>query len=403
MEDNTKSKDQAGSTDAETPRIVELTPDMEIATNAGGKVIELTEALDGTADLETEDPALTPPQPSPQTPDKPMAVETESRTSDIEKEIDLAFESVQSPETQAQAEADGDKVSQLTDMADTVLSEKEQDHEDKQAFETEDAESDERETTDAGFEQEPGMTFELAPDVEMEAAKQPPVEEPLPEVEPQTLSAITEEPEDDAIDLVDIVEPPTPVAKTAEEDDDDIIELTRIVSTRAEADTEADEDDDIIELVNIVPTAAPEKTFTDEPAAQPVSADVEDDDPAGYNEQIIKLSDVLNEAKKRNLTPEEGDAFGLDAALTVDARPERDDETLDNLGMELDLPFDSGETQAEDLPEDKIEAAVERLLYTKYAPQIEKAIAQAVKRTVAREVEIIKRSLLRQRDDELDD
>ena len=95
MKDRDKSKAHGAAGDAES--IVELTPDMELSEDSDVKIIDLTNAIDGPADI----PAVSPPaaksaagkvpevekatSPAPAGQDAPDA---------IEQEVDAAFDAV---------------------------------------------------------------------------------------------------------------------------------------------------------------------------------------------------------------------------------------------------------------------------------------------------------------------
>lgn len=189
----------------------------------------------------------------------------------------------------------------------------------------------------------------------------------------------------DFIELTDIVESdrlPLGALETAvdngSQEDDPVIELTDIADP-AELKTgtlEAEAaDDDIIELTD--------KVDADEIARELAAAKRAALEGVG-DSQVIQLTDVLK-AARHQIGPDDVDTPQTSAG----EKPAAD------LGMEIqeELAGSLGP-----VPAHQIEAAVEKIIRTRYADTIERLIAQAVEQAVSNEIQSIKRTFMEDND-----
>ncbi|MEJ2661281.1 MAG: hypothetical protein P8Z73_11240 [Desulfobacteraceae bacterium] len=432
MEDRDKSK----GTKSES--IVDLTPDMEVTDASQIEIIDLTDIVDGPDEIP---PSGVPVEETPTASEPPASRPFSGNTvsSAIEKEVEAAFDFVQSPISEAtqeeppQSDHKGlmDKLSDIPQLVDDAL--------------------DDSGAQDNGMEDD---------DKAADAA------------------AGTDEADDEIIELTDIVDPgELEAAGLKMEEDDEIIELTDIVdpSEFEAAGLIMEEEDEIIELTDIVDpaelhvgAAEPEDTGAVQPAASgaPDEAGLEDQeyedllemiDTLDADDLLMDLAEEANEGLEpasREPDVEETEAAAADAAgpETGDA-PDEDREyedlleTIDSLDPEdllvsvdeaglLESGQEAGEADEEEglvtltdvlnrnnadtvemppvervsgvireveeetgrdvktLTDLEVEAAVERILKTKYAETIERLIAKAVEKAVNREIENLKRTML---------
>ena len=434
MEDRDKSK----GTKSES--IVDLTPDMEVTDASQIEIIDLTNIVDGPDEIP---PSGVPVEETPTASEPPASRPFSGNTvsSAIEKEVEAAFDFVQSPISEAtqeeppQSDPKGlmDTLSDIPQLVDDALD-------------------------DSG-----------AQDNGMEA-----------DAEAADAAAGTDEADNEIIELTDIVDPgELEAAGLKMEEDDEIIELTDIVdpSEFEAAGLIMEEEDEIIELTDIVDpaelhvgavAAEPEDTGAVQPAASgtPADAGLEDQeyedllemiDTLDADDLLMDLAEEANEGLEpasREPDVEETEAAAADAAgpETGDA-PDEDREyedlleTIDSLDPEdllvsvdeaglLESGQEAGEADEEEglvtltdvlnrnnadtvemppvervsgvireveeetgrdvktLTDLEVEAAVERILKTKYAETIERLIAKAVEKAVNREIENLKRTML---------
>ena len=242
--------------------------------------------------------------------------------------------------------------------------------------------------------------------------------------------------QDDIIALTDIVEPQSErvdtmaAAAPVMDDEDRIIELTDIVepqSQRAEAMAAAapamDDEDDIIELTDIVePETADEEwaqlTLSEltDPDAEEVTGQLPDtneyfekqhqsveetlselesmmDDTFSGQEGLLELNDVLEDQNEPKAAFDAvDDEVSEEAATDLDSRADEDFP----IGIALD---EITEDQIPDLPppsltNEQIDAALERLIQTKYGQSIEQFIAASIEKIVTKQIESLRQSLL---------
>ncbi len=400
MEDNSKPKDRPASKVPAKDKIVELMPNMEVETDSRGKIIDLTRAINGTADQ------LAPQTARVQTPAEDVgATQDQQAATDhgipaaIEKDVDAAFntlDSVQSKDSTEKMPA-SDDLDDLTDMVDSALRETD--------------EKEETSTNESSTSEEP--VLELASELDEEI----PLENTLQESGPQTTgtnaaidqetdsAALTPEAtdaeEDEILELTDMVDadelvqtPAEPAATAA--DEDEILELTDMVDPveMAEAAGDSaidldDEDDDVIELTDMVDPAeiAAALAEPDAPLDELDERQTGLDELGMDNDQVIQLDSVLS----RSLQNDAQSALIAEETEADEQLPSEENFPTSSLGMELEE-----ETPEEPvaLTEKEIEEAIERIIRTKYATSIEKLVAATVERVVKREIEEIKRSLM---------
>ncbi len=439
MEDRNKPKAHKAAGDAES--IVELTSDMELPEDSDVRIIDLTDAIDGPVDVAvTTPPAVTSPtEKLPETEATAPPTPTGQVTPNfIEQEVDAAFDAVQAPlqkTAQGQESIDHDEklIDRLSDIPRMVDS----------ALETADS-GDTRMEKIAADKAEPMEPPELAVE-DMAAA--------AAELDSAISGSDRDDEDEEIINLTEIVDPSLfqPADSQQDEGDDQIIELTDIVDPaelRVKAVIETQDDEKILELTDIVDPAeleaapayataqAPEQSgdFADhgmtwkteiiadqtadkpeieaapidsgslpenlapEPAADPISTGAIapfEDDPR-HQESVIRLSDVLSHNFPRDeRPPTEEIKMGVEEELAKQTISLEAEDTANAMGLDLDLDLEKETRQGgKPLTDPEIEAAIERIILTKYAETIEQLIAKAVEKAVTREIENIKRAML---------
>jgi hypothetical protein len=442
MEERNKLKARSANDDVQD--IVELTPDMEVPDQSAIQIIDLTDALDGPEPGRTLDPAPSVsgaqqsasavPIEEAQTAAPPVQSES---ISDIELEVDAAFDAVQAPiedepktvanEFEAvDSDALLDRLSGIPARVDAALEAQQnavrpQTEEaqmvadaavDTQAIDAEALSADAAELEEAMS----GHLHEASEDEVIE------LNERVDSV--QTGSDDFLEQEEDIIELTDIVDPAELRVPAASDtiDDDEIIELTDIVGpaelSRAEAGWP--EDDEVLELTEVVEPAEMHVPLMDhEPPAREAAQVRADEDtlapePMTYGaeslepieigaipdleeeplteENIIRLSDVLDhQGRDIEPIPIEQIKMGAEETLATQHISLEAEDTAEALGLDLEQGRQEEEIT---LTDSQIEAAVERIIQKKYAATIEQLVAQAVEKAVAREIETIKRAML---------
>ena len=152
-----------------------------------------------------------------------------------------------------------------------------------------------------------------------------------------------------------------------------------------------DDDDDILDLSDMVegidasgehsaPDGAADEASEENLARQVMDAMAQQND-------VIHLDEVLGRSQEP--APSEHDFEFLDER---DFPPPGDENAI-SIGMAMDEAPDQ-EAEKNQLSDEEIEKAIERIIRTKYAQSIEQLIASAVEKVVTREINSIKRSLL---------
>ncbi len=113
-------------------------------------------------------------------------------------------------------------------------------------------------------------------------------------------------------------------------------------------------------------------------------------DPDDEQEQVIQLSDVLGQTDREERLPIEKIKVGAEEDLAAHPISLEREDTANALGLDLEKQSSEEEKLLHDR---QIEDAVEHLLQTKFAETINRLIADAVEKAVAREMEAIKRAM----------
>ncbi len=375
-------------------KIIDLTADKEIPAQQGGRVIDLTKALDGT---HAAQPAGSPPGQPP--PSSKSLTRDESRNAErrrqeeIDAEIDLAFGADPPPESPPASQKAPENPAEPPNPC-TAASEP----------------SAEDEVIDLEDPVLPEMPEALALDQAAEGIIELTDIVPPDAPRDEACAPVASAAEADApIELVDVVTPDRPAPAAA---GDEIIELVDVVDEIIELEDVVQlgspPEEEIIELTDIVKPgdlaakaaapagAAPQAqmaeikgraTHSDAPADEIDLVELDrlipvDDEPD--DEQVIQLAD-----HRKGDRPETGFAMNLDEAPTATANADKAN-PLEVIGMELNRV----DPEARGLSPEAIEAAIEKILYTKYADRIEHLIAIAVEKAVTREIEQIRREFV---------
>jgi hypothetical protein len=424
-------------------KIIELTPDKEIPAHAGGRIFDLTKALDTNRPLQ-------PPRPESRDSSNAVAADATAKAklfkeAEIDDEIDKAFDVVQPVVNWLDPEEEPDRATELPEppLPAAIVRPS---------------------PSDRASEAQP---LEYDPELTKVAESRVPDAEEIIELEEIVSPALESAADDEAlIDLIDVVEPiDSPPARwisgkllpgaaadseiidlvdivapeqPSTPEDDAFIELIDMVSIEA---LPTDAEEEIIELVDVVsfeaaPTDAEEAIIE---LVDVVSFEALPDEEA--QEQIINLVESVSSAESApsafpgeenapEARIEEVDLIELDRLLqTEEDRPDTGEQVIQldehrkvelpepEITLSLDdapsenpadppmLPMELiGIEVSKTLPEaaglssQAIEAAIEKILLTKYAGHIEHLIAAAVEKTVTREIEQIKREFM----DEID-
>jgi hypothetical protein len=436
MEDRDKSK----ATQSEN--LVELTPDMVVPDEARVDIIDLTDVVDGSDEAA---PAGAPVEEPPPVVEAPASAPTRGSgiSGVIEQEVEAAFDFVDSPilETAPEGEPSSghdellDKLSDIPQMVDDAL----------EASGATDV--DEPEPTVASGGTDTGVPEEQAVDAGLDESDDDIIE--LTDiVDPSGLDAadLQAGDDDEIIELTDIVDSAELEAAGMQMDEEDIIELTDIVdpselrvgavtsqpdaavdALAADAGSEDREYEDLLETIDSldaedlledlveasdaepVPasgeyeTGTMEATVTDSADAEPGDAQDEDSEYESLLETIDRLDpeDLLETVDEAGLL-DDGDAVpadGEEGLLTLTdvlggGEDEEEPPSAEGAGtLTREVEEETGR-EVRTLTDQEIEAAVERILKSKYAETIERLIANAVEKAVNREIENLKQNML---------
>jgi hypothetical protein len=440
MEDREKTRT------AKSESIVELTPDMEVTDGSQVDIIDLTDIVDGPDEI--------PPSAAPGAETKPEAGPAASSTghaisSAIENEVEAAFDFVQSPIQEAAPEVEPapdheglmDKLSDIPRMVDDALD----------ASGTPDA------GTEAAGAQPVQPTGNRGADAPSHADRplsgldeEDEIIELTDIVDLSELEAAGLELGDDEeiIELTDIVDPAElETAGLKMDDEDDIIELTDIVdpselrvgavsperretgsavatseapaAQTADAALEDEEYEDLLEMIDtldaddlledIADLETPEtEALSDAPEEIPTDPEVETPDDDQEYAQLLDTIDSLDpedllvsvdeagllDSDAGDAPPEQEGLLTLSEVLNRGAADQEQKPPVERVGSVIrDVEEETGK-DVRTLTEHEVEAAVERILKTKYAETIERLIANAVEKAVNREIENLKRTML---------
>jgi hypothetical protein len=194
--------------------------------------------------------------------------------------------------------------------------------------------------------------------------------------------------EDTAVEALGSLSDDTAIASDPTmEDADGLFDIVDDFNIDASSEKETHEDiESIPSLEETDGSQIPEKIPTeaeDTAPIEPVEEKIED------QEQVIQLADVLSALKTQQPNMEHAE---------ISPEEDKDVPSVDlktqGATTELDVEPSDESVEGDALFEDKqIEAAVEKIIRTKYADKLEQLIASAVEKAVTQEIENIKRSL----------
>jgi hypothetical protein len=170
--------------------------------------------------------------------------------------------------------------------------------------------------------------------------------------------------DEEIIDLLEAAEEHKPV------EDEPIIELIE------EATEETKGDEEIADLIE----AAEQINNIEEPVSDAADTSQEFDDIDEFDNNLIEETDDFTDE--------------LDTAAMMDEAME--DDIADSLGIELDSDEDiSGDYfEADKITDEKIDAALERVIKKMFYEKIDRLLIQAIEKTVKMEIERLKKALL---------
>ncbi|MBU0768518.1 MAG: hypothetical protein KJ687_05460 [Proteobacteria bacterium] len=157
--------------------------------------------------------------------------------------------------------------------------------------------------------------------------------------------------------------------------DEEIIDLLE-----ATEEQEPTEDERFIDLTVKISETPREIEDIGEPISEMADVSHEFDDIDGFDDDLIKeTNDVTDKYDTDSI---------IDDAL--------DDDFADSLGIELDSKEDiSGDLfEPDSITDEKIEAALERVIKKVFYEKIDRLLAEAIEKTVTREIERLKKALL---------
>lgn len=310
MEERTNAKEEPRT--ADESGIVELTPEMVLTDQSQVQIIELTNTVDSPETESSHVPSVEQPIEAAAPPEHvDKAPAPPSEPSDIEQQVDAAFEAAQIETAERmKTEAQQDQLlEQLSDMTNKV---------DDAVRKASDTDMEAREQVPSAEKSvEPAQTDET--EISDQAQPQPIDEPEFDEAQlaldvaliDEAMAPADEQPEadDEIIELTDVVDPveidpeayAAPVTLETDQEDEELLELKDIVDTPKRQAAEpvvptdfelAGDQDDILELTDIVDPAevTAEPRPESEPAAAPSEAIQTDD------EEIIELTDIVDPA-----------------------------------------------------------------------------------------------------------
>ncbi len=407
MKDREKPEARKAAGDAE--RIVELTSDMALSKGSDVRIIDLTDAIDGPSEVPAAGPS------APTVPDD-ITAESESTLyapspdqespEDIELAVDAAFDAVQAPieeepaSLQAPVSPDDGLIDRLSDVPRMVDQAVESAGSVDSPLET--TADDEIEAGDATTSIGTYMDSEMSafgPDIDSEDILA--LEEIIDPDQAQAMDAQGVEDDEEIIELVEIVDPAELRAAMADQAlaDDEIVELTDIVTavelgfapagqasqTSGLLDDDTDWEGLEEELSDISLTTESSDKASAEAAAPPKNE-------SRQQESVIRLSEVLNHGlRKDERLPTEQIEMGAEEELARQHISPEAEDAANSLG--LDMENEIGQ-EGKKLTDEEIEAAVVRILQSKFGKTIEQLIARTVEKAVSREIQNIKRAML---------
>ena len=343
-------------------KIIDLTPDQEIPESEGGRIIDLSKTLD-----DNRTPPSLQPTPAESTAFPDSTPDTEARKArllkqaQIDAEIDRAFGDTEPVEISA-----GSKPPPL------------------ERTEFPEPPAPERNVLPPDSEEIIDLEEMVLPETLRGPVLFDPAQEIIdltdiirsgaPRIEPPGAAMSSAAAADEIIDLIDVVTPASP----ADDSQDEIIDLIDVVLP-------GNRKEEIIDLVDIVQPAEMARAN-----AQRASVDSE----SWMIENNLLPLDLLPPDEEDRLpekqpTGQSTEHRGADVPKLDIASAESDDNSaipVKTTGIELD----QAQPQALVLPQETLEAAIEKILLTRYADRIERLIAIAVEKAVNREIEQIK-------------
>jgi len=178
---------------------------------------------------------------------------------------------------------------------------------------------------------------------------------------------VAEEPTGDE-EIIDLVEAPEEGPEDAQDESIDTEEQ------------KATEDDTYIDLTVTISESHRKREDIDEPVADEADLSHEFDDIDEFDNALVKESVDFT------------DEFSSDAI--TDEAPE--DDFTDSLGIELDSneKNSEGPFEPDSITDEKIEAALERVIKKVFYEKIDRLLVDAIEKTVTREIEKLKKALL---------
>jgi len=215
-------------------------------------------------------------------------------------------------------------------------------------------------------------------------------------------------------------EPDKEIEKTeSTEDDDQIIDLVDVVET--------EDDDQIIDLVDAVEMEDNDQIINLEDDAVEIYQKDDSESIVGGVSEPVENETIIDLVESIGDTPEEIEEIGepiletVEDSQDIDNTPEFEDNLIveavdfddkfdtvsivpealkddfaDSLGVELDSNEDISKNtlEADNVSDEQVEAALERVIKKLFYEKIDRLLVETIEKTVAKEIERLKRALL---------
>lgn len=215
-------------------------------------------------------------------------------------------------------------------------------------------------------------------------------------------------------------EPDKEIEKTeSTEDDDQIIDLVDVVET--------EDDDQIIDLVDAVEMEDDDQIINLEDDAVEIYQKDDSESIVGGVSEPVENETIIDLVESIGDTPEEIEEIGepiletVEDSQDIDDTPEFEDNLIveavdfddkfetvslvpealkddfaDSLGVELDSNEDISKNtlEADNVSDEQVEAALERVIKKLFYEKIDRLLVETIEKTVAKEIERLKRALL---------
>lgn len=215
-------------------------------------------------------------------------------------------------------------------------------------------------------------------------------------------------------------EPDKEIEKTeSTEDDDQIIDLVDVVET--------EDDDQIIDLVDAVEMEDNDQIINLEDDAVEIYQKDDSESIVGGVSEPVENETIIDLVESIGDTPEEIEEIGepiletVEDSQDIDDTPEFEDNLIveavdfddkfetvslvpealkddfaDSLGVELDSNEDISKNtlEADNVSDEQVEAALERVIKKLFYEKIDRLLVETIEKTVAKEIERLKRALL---------